>query len=78
MPESKKKATARAKRLGFPKSNVVKAKKGSYFIAPKGVTTKARKSAYAKSRASGKSKASSAKIAHFVNKRAKRKRKRKR
>lgn len=73
MPESKKKATARARRLGFPKSNVVKAKKGRYYIAPRGVTTKAGKRAYASNRARGRSKATSARIAHFVNKRAKKK-----
>lgn len=43
MPESKKSATARAKQLGYPKSNVVKSSKGGYFIAPRGTTAKGKR-----------------------------------
>lgn len=66
MPESKAKATARAKRLGFPASNVVKGSKG-YFIAPRGLKTERAKKAYAALRSQGKSKEFSAKIAHSVD-----------
>jgi len=72
MPQrSKKIALKRAKRLGFPKSSVTKAKKGGYYIAPHGVKSSAGKKAYAESRARGMSKTRSAKIAHHVESRSK-------
>ena len=71
--ETKKRATRRAKRLKFPKSSVVKSKKKGYFIAPRGITKKSAKKAYAESRARGKSKSSAAKIAHYVQKKSRRK-----
>jgi len=73
MPASKKSTQKRAKRLGFPKSNVVKAKKGGYYIAPKGVKSSGAKKAYANCRAGGGSKAKCARISHSVQKRYKRK-----
>lgn len=76
MPQTKKGAIKRAKRLGFPKSSVTKAKRGKYYIAPRGVRTSAGKKAYASARQRGYSKASAARISHFVNKRAKRKKRR--
>jgi hypothetical protein len=71
MPETKKKALSRAKRIGFPKSSVVKSKRGGHYIAPRGVTTRAGKQAYAESRSHGVSKAKSARISHYVDKIAK-------
>jgi len=70
MPESKKGALKRAKKLGFKKSQVVKGKKG-YFIAPRGVTSRAGKKAYADLRSEGTGKAKAARIAHYVDDRAK-------
>lgn len=74
MPESRKDALARAKRLNFPKSSVVKSNiDNSNYIAPRGVTTEAGKKAYADTRARGKGKEESAKIAHSVEKKARNK-----
>lgn len=63
MPESKKDATARAKRLGIPVSNVVKARNDGYFIAPRGSTAKGKR-IYAALRAEGMSKEKAARISH--------------
>jgi len=71
MPESKKGALKRAKRLGFPKSNVVKSKYGGYFIAPKGITSKKLKRGYADCRAKGGSKSTCAAVIHKQQKRKK-------
>jgi len=61
--ESRTAARARAKRLGFPLSQVVSAGRGkSYYIAPRGVTTAAGKKAYASLRSKGASKVKAAKI----------------
>lgn len=71
MPESREQASARAKRKGFKQSSVTTAKKGGSFIAPHGVESKAGKQAYADNRGKGKSKEEAAKIAHYVEKMAK-------
>lgn len=63
MPESKRNATARAKKVGIPTGNVVKSSKGGYFIAPRGVTAKGKRM-YAGMRASGMPAEKAAKIAH--------------
>ena len=68
MPESKKSAEARAKKGGFPKSNVVKANSDGYYIAPKGIKSTAAKKAYANCRASGNSKVQYAKVSWTVEK----------
>jgi len=67
MPESKSHATARAKRIGFPSSNVIKGKNG-YYIAPRGLHSHHAKETYAALRSEGKSKEQAAKIAHSVDK----------
>lgn len=67
MPESKKEALKRAKKKGFPSSNVVKGDE-SYFISPHGVTSTRGKKTYAALRSKGKDKATAAKIAHSVDK----------
>ena len=69
MPETKKAALARAKKLGYPKSTVVKASTGEHFIAPLGVTSSASKKAYAECRTQGKCAA----ISHTVDKKARKK-----
>jgi hypothetical protein len=56
---SRKSAESRAKKIGFPKSNVTKG--DGWYIAPRGYKTKAAKKAYAKKRAAGWSKERSAK-----------------
>lgn len=67
MPESKSGARARAARLGFPMSSVIKASKGGgYFIAPRGVTDIHAKHAYADCRAGGGQKSTCAAVAHNV------------
>jgi hypothetical protein len=66
MPESKRRAETRAVRLGFPKSSVVKADKGGYYIAPHGIKSSAAKHAYADIRASGESQEKAAKIAWSI------------
>lgn len=70
MPETRSGARARATRLGFPLSQVVKAPSGKgYFIAPRGVTSTAAKHAYAGCRSEGGSKGTCAAVAHGVQKR---------
>lgn len=68
MPESKRSARARARRVGIPVSNVVKSPKKGYFIAPAGIKRAKVKRAYAAMRSRGYSKAKAAKIAHHLNK----------
>lgn len=68
MPETKRKALARAKKGSFPKSNVVKSKKGGYYISPRGIKKASAKRAYADLRAEGASKQKAAKIAHSIDK----------
>lgn len=63
MPESKKQATNRAMRLGYPKSNVKKAPSGGYFIAPLGSTKKGAK-IYVKCRDEGGKKSTCAAVSH--------------
>jgi len=72
MPETKAHAKARAKKLGFKKSQVVKGK-GGYYIAPYGITSKSGKKAYAELRSEGMSKKQAAKIAHYVDDKSKHK-----
>lgn len=67
MPETRTEALRRAKRAGFPASNVVKGSRG-YYIAPRGLKTQRAKRAYAELRSHGRSKSSAAKIAHSVDK----------
>lgn len=67
MPETKRAAKARAKRVGIPVSNVVKGPGKGYFIAPRGIRKAKVKRAYAKMRARGYSKAKAARIAHWIN-----------
>ena len=74
MPETKQKATARAKRLGFSKSQVTKGKRG-YYIAPKGIRTSTGKKTYAGLRSKGTSKARAAKIAWTTERKSRRRRK---
>lgn len=68
MPETRSEAEKRAKRLGFPISHVICLEDNDVcFIVPYGIKTTAGRVAYAKARASGKSKEYSAKIAHSVD-----------
>jgi hypothetical protein len=67
MPETKRAATARARRVGIPVSHVVKGSGKGYFIAPAGVTRAPAQRAYAGMRSHGYSKAKAAKIAHSIN-----------
>lgn len=53
MPETKSQAEARARKNGFPLSQVVKADSGEYFIAPKGIKKQKARKAYANCRAKG-------------------------
>lgn len=63
MPETKEQAERRAKREGFPLSQVTKAKTGGYFIAPHGITKQKAKNAYADCRAAGNNQAVCASVA---------------
>lgn len=72
MPESRSDAARRAARLGFPKSSVVKAKTGDYFIAPRGVTSAKAKRAYADCRAGGGQAGTCAAVSHNLQKRRRR------
>ena len=68
MPKkTKKSAEQAAKKLGIPKSHITKTDKG-YFIAPAGITSSVAKKVYATSRAKGKSKKYSAKVAWSIQK----------
>lgn len=66
MPESKAGARARATKLGFPLSQVVKARSGGYFIAPRGVTNVHARHAYAECRAGGGKQSTCAAVSHGV------------
>jgi len=66
MPESYSKALKRAKRLHHPKRDVVKGKRG-YYIVPFGLHTAKGRRTYAGLRSAGYSKASAARIAHYVD-----------
>lgn len=69
MPESRSAARARAIRVGIPVGQVIKAKKGGYFIAPAGVTKPKAKRAYAECRSGGGEKGTCAAVAWGVQKR---------
>lgn len=66
--ESKANALKRAKKLGFPKSSIVKSKKGGYFIAPRGVTKPKAKRAYAACREKSSNKGMCSAVAHNIQK----------
>jgi len=68
MPETKSQARAHAKRVGIPVSNVVKAKAGGHYIAPRGVTSAKGRHAYAECRAGGGKQSTCAAVAHNVHK----------
>jgi len=72
MPETRSSARTRARRLGFPLSQVVKARTGGYFIAPRGVTRAKARRAYAECRSNGGKQSTCAAVAHNLNKRRKR------
>lgn len=61
---TKQQAEARAKREGFPLTQVVQADDGGYFIAPHGITKESAKKAYANCRAKGNEAAICAAMAH--------------
>jgi len=67
MPESKSQARARAQKRHIPVSQVVKGKSG-YYIAPRGMESRAGKKTYAMLRSSGHGKKYSAKVAWSVAK----------
>lgn len=71
MPETKQEALEKAKRMNFPKSSIVKAINGDYFIAPRGIVSQSAKKAYADLRAKGNSQEKSAKISWYIEKRNK-------
>ena len=68
MPETKMAAKNRAKKLGFPQSQVVKGDEG-YYLAPLGVKDKSAQKAYAKCRDEGGAKAKCAAVSHMIQKR---------
>ena len=69
MPHKKKEdAEKLANEVGIDKEQVTKSDVG-YFIAPQGIKSKSAKEAYAKCRAEGKDKETSAKIAWSIEKR---------
>ena len=68
MPEIKEQASARAKREGFPQSQVISADNGDYFIAPNGIKKHNAKKAYANCRSKGGDKASCAAMAWNIEK----------
>lgn len=68
MPKSKAKITARAKRLGFPKSQIVNVGKGKNYLAPLGVKKTKAKRAYGKCRDKGGAKGTCAAVAHNIQK----------
>lgn len=71
MPHEKREdAEKLANKVGIDKSQVTDSEAG-YFIAPQGITSKVAKDVYAKNRAKGMSKESSAKIAWSVEKKIK-------
>ncbi len=71
MPHEKREdAEKLAKEVGIDKSQVTDSEAG-YFIAPQGIKSKLAKEVYAKNRAAGKDKETSAKIAWSVEKKVK-------
>lgn len=68
--ETRKSAENLAKEVGIDKSQVTGSEAG-YFIAPQGIKSKLAKEVYAKNRAAGKDKETSAKIAWSVEKKVK-------
>lgn len=68
MGETKEQALARAKREGFPASQVVASTKGNYYIAPNGVTAPHAKLAYANCRENGGDQSKCAIASHIVQK----------
>lgn len=68
MAETREEALARAKREGFPASQVVASDQGGYFIAPNGVTAPHAKLAYANCRQNGGDKGKCAAAAQIVQK----------
>lgn len=71
MPHEKREdAEKLAKEVGIDKSQVTDSEVG-YFIAPQGIKSKLAKEVYAKNRAAGKDKETSAKIAWSVEKKVK-------
>lgn len=69
--ESRAHAKKRARKLGFKQAQVVKSKKGGYFIAPRAATSTKAKKAYAGCRASGGEKAVCSAIAINLQKKSK-------
>lgn len=72
MPESRAGARARARRVGIPVSQVVKARSGGHFIAPRGVSSGKGRRAYAECRAGGGKQSTCAAVAHGVHARHRR------
>jgi hypothetical protein len=68
MKETREQALARAKREGFPASQVVASTKGGYYIAPNGVTAPHAKLAYANCRENGGDQGKCAAASHIVQK----------
>lgn len=68
MPETKAQALARAAKIKFPKSTVIKSDSGKWFIAPQGIKSMAGKKAYANCRNKSADKAKCAQIAWSVEK----------
>jgi len=66
MPETRSQALRRARELGFPKSTVVQAKNGDWFIAPQGIKSQGAKVAYANCRLTTSDKAKCASIAWSI------------
>jgi hypothetical protein len=61
--------SAGPRRWGSPKSQVVRAKTGGYFIAPRGLTRAGARRGYADCRAAGGQQSTCAAVAHRINKR---------
>jgi len=70
MPESHREAINRARELGIPVSHVVHGEDG-YYISPRGVESHGGKEAYASCRDDGGAKDKCARVAHYVDDRAK-------
>lgn len=63
--KTKNEAETKAKKLGIPKTHIMKTDKG-YFIAPKSLKSATTRRIYAENRAKGKSAEYSAKIANSI------------
>lgn len=70
MPETKTEAIARAKELGIPTTQVVKSTEGSYFIAPRGISSTGAKKAYAECREKSSDKVKCSRIAWSIEKKS--------